>query len=250
MRLISIFLFIFNMFRLTSFKIVKHRLKRSWKVHFATIIAAGVISIIPSMIYHDVDDAKRFMKYFNGRVSTLFIHMFNIKVIFQRVIIYISEEYMNIMKYKAIIALLSKCRKLCKLMLIDEDILKAKLAAKLKILLFAYFVGRTLEFLSLERKNLITLIWAFTIEFIDGSLGAVALCMFSCFIVFFEFIVENCIVHLKKPMSEKNVFLEMYNFNTLEFEIFEFFNSTFSKVYKCLIIYTVSIMTIRVSIFD
>lgn len=249
MRFLKLILLIFNLSRITSFRVVRNRFKKSWKIAIASFLVGAVFLSAPGLLVEKSDDINaRFDMFFRNRTSSLFVYMCTVKGVISSIFGFLTGEYMNSFKHKKLINLFDVCRKYRKLMNIDVEILENRIKKKLSLLFLAYVAGRSAEFMSLdqEKQSFVTLVWAFTNDLIGSLLGALVIFMLIGFVMFFELAVDVSCQRLE-IVDEKSIQFLVHHFSTLEFEIFKLFNETFSKTYKFTIIFFAVMLTVRVS---
>lgn len=248
MRLLKLLLLMFNLFCITSFRIVGNHFKNSWKIAIISFLAGTIFSAPGLLVEENYDINARFAMFFKNRTSSLFMYMCSVKGIISSILGFLTSEYINSFKSKNLINLFDVCRKYRKLVHIDVEILENRIRKKLNLLFLAYVVGRSAEFMSLEqeKQSFLTLLWAFTNDLLGSLSGALLIFMLIGFVEFFELAVDVSCQRLD-IVDEKSIQFLVHHFNTLEFEIFKMFNETFSKTYKLTIVFFAVMLTVRVS---
>lgn len=245
MRLINFYIIFFNFFSITSFKIVKRRLKKSKLIWLTSLIISLLFFNLPSLYFFTGNEnyEKRFQNYFKDQGSSLLMQMSTLKTWIEIALILATGQYMTIFKSKQLLTLLKVSRIICFLNNIDIATFKARLITRIKLLLVAFIIARAAEFFSFDTQNTLTLFWALTNNFTTALRGTVIVLMLSSFVIFFNIIVEQCIHQIRS--NKLNTVIQHYII--LESKVFIIFNETFSKAYKITIIYIAAMLTIRVS---
>lgn len=246
MRLITFYMLFFNLFSITSFKIVKNRLKKSTLIWLTSLIFSHLFFNLLSVYFSTGNEnyEERFQKYFNDQGSSLLLQMFMLKNWIDLFLGLVAVQYMNFFRYKQLLKLLNVCKRIHFFINFDIDKLKDRLRKKIKLFFVATFISRAAEFFSYDRYNTLTLFWALTSNFTSALRVSAIVLMLSSFIEFFRIFAEKCIFEIKANKLNATV---IQNFIILESNIFELFNETLSKAYKTTIVYIAIVLTLRVS---